>query len=484
MSPRRILVLLATLALVSATGTILGSPAADRFDHWQHRKLFPSCETCHAGIRESGAAIYPEAASCTACHDGQVERRVTWAPPTAPAASNLDFAHDRHAARVSERRGADSTLACIACHQQAGAPWMEVKRTVSRQCLDCHGQREEHLAVADTACATCHLTLAQATSLTREDVGDFPEPPSHQRAGFALGGHGRLARGSGAEAAASCATCHARDFCITCHVDAPERRAIQALAPDPRSLAIAAELRAPASHGAPNFLMRHGALANQKIRECRTCHTRESCTACHTVLPGPAKTLAVAGPGRGTGAVIRRSRPVTHGLDFRDNHAQLATSSPKSCAACHARAECLDCHRPTAATTGGYHPSGFLVRHPSAAYARESSCADCHNSAAFCASCHEQSGLTAQRRLGSGFHDAKRNFLVGHGQAARQNLDSCVSCHTERDCLTCHAAAGVGGRGFNPHGPGFDPDPLRRKNPETCTACHGVNIPSTVRARP
>ena len=40
--------------------------------------------------------------------------------------------------------------------------------------------------------------------------------------------------------------------------------------------------------------------------------------------------------------------------------------------------------------------------------------------------------------------DANPAFLLGHGKAARQELETCVSCHVERDCLTCHAA--VGGR--------------------------------------
>lgn len=77
--------------------------------------------------------------------------------------------------------------------------------------------------------------------------------------------------------------------------------------------------------------------------------------------------------------------------------------------------------------------------------------------------------------IGRGYHDAKRFFIAGHGQAARQSLESCVACHTERDCLTCHSA--LGGRRFSPHGPGFDPERLRKKNIEVCTACHGVAVP-------
>ena len=68
-------------------------------------------------------------------------------------------------------------------------------------------------------------------------------------------------------------------------------------------------------------------------------------------------------------------------------------------------------------------------------------------------------------------------MLLMSGGAARQNLESCVACHAERDCLTCHSAQG--GRRFNPHGPGFDPVTLQRKNSQACTACHGARIPSS-----
>ena len=77
--------------------------------------------------------------------------------------------------------------------------------------------------------------------------------------------------------------------------------------------------------------------------------------------------------------------------------------------------------------------------------------------------------------LRGGFHDKKQSFLLAHGPAARQSLESCVSCHAERDCLTCHSA--LGGRRFDPHGPGFDADRMRRRNSQMCTVCHGSAIP-------
>ena len=86
------------------------------------------------------------------------------------------------------------------------------------------------------------------------------------------GGHGKLAgpvkageRSFGV--APSCATCHAREFCITCHVDAPEQQIIQALASDPRSLVHRAKLEAPSDHGATGFQTRHGASAQRSTAE-------------------------------------------------------------------------------------------------------------------------------------------------------------------------------------------------------------------------
>ncbi len=104
-------------------------------------------------------------------------------------------------------------------------------------------------------------------------------------------------------------------------------------------------------------------------------------------------------------------------------------------------------------------------------------CSDCHNVGSFCAKCHAAAGLVSSGPLGAGYHDASPFFTAGHGQAARQSLETCTGCHVERDCLRCHSA--VGGRRFNPHGPGFDAARMRRKNPEMCTACHGAAIPGT-----
>ena len=481
-APRRSLLLIGVILAVAggagvAAATML--PGADQFRHEQHARLFPSCTSCHAGVR-TGGNPWPAPTACATCHDGTIERRTDWAAPAELPRTNLRFDHQRHAAELT-RRGtipSDSAWRCATCHVRAGASPMQVSLAVNRSCLTCHGITTPHLSAPDTACSTCHLPLVRAVRLTQEDIGGFREPSSHREPGFSSAGHGTLAtaqRQQGQPVAASCATCHARDFCLQCHVNAPETPAIQALAPDARSLAIEAKVEAPASHSAPGFAELHGR-GIETAATCATCHTQESCLTCHAgTAPRPVLRLARAGTGRAEGAVTRRRRPPTHGADFTDAHAPFARAAARTCVTCHARTECLSCHIPSPGDSRGYHPANFLTRHPAAAYARSTNCADCHNAASFCASCHAQSGLRSTGPLHAGYHDANPSFLFGHGKAARQELETCVSCHVERDCLTCHAA--VGGRRFNPHGPGFDAERLKRKNPEMCTACHGAAIP-------
>ena len=108
---------------------------------------------------------------------------------------------------------------------------MRVQPAVVENCLACHGITTAHLSAPDSACASCHLPLVQAVRLTREHVGNFPARSSHREPGFPSTGHGKLARAGGVPVAASCATCHAREYCIECHVNAPEVRTIQALGP-------------------------------------------------------------------------------------------------------------------------------------------------------------------------------------------------------------------------------------------------------------
>jgi doubled CXXCH motif protein len=483
--PRRSLLragLTAPLLLAGlAAGVSSARMQAPVFDHAKHLPLFPgSCTTCHLGAAQTGASFWPNPVACGSCHDGEVKRRITWAPPAAAAASNLRFTHDRH------RTATADSVACARCHAVGDNPRVVARRQVER-CIGCHVPGSEHLAVDNTKCATCHFPLAEAKGFSAEHVAGFPVPPYHKKPGFgAGGGHAKLAEVKGPDGkptvAASCATCHAQNFCANCHVNAPEVPAIRALGRDERSLVHHFKFAAPATHEATNFLAVHGRQALRNTASCAACHTQSSCTTCHvgSSLPRPVLALKPPGPGRAPGAQLTRHPPASHVAGWRERHSREASATPRACATCHMQADCLTCHRPDVAQptgSGDYHPAGFVVKHPSAAYARQSTCTDCHNFQQFCVSCHAQAGLSARHSLGaSSFHDARPSFILGHGQAARQSLESCVSCHVERDCTACHSSVGRGFR-FNPHGPGFDAARLRKRNPEMCIACHGLAIP-------
>lgn len=475
---------------VLAAGALFAAPQAIRatresFPHDKHVKMFPLCVTCHAGVVEPGQSLWPDPTRCASCHDGVVKPKVAWEPRAGPRASNLRFTHDAHNHEATAAHPGDSALArnCSACHTVPGGPRMVVQHAVVGQCLDCHGLKGPHVDVASTACATCHVRLTDAPGLTREVIARFPKPQSHNAPDFLLGGHGKAAQVAGITSgpnaiAASCATCHSRNLCITCHVNAPESPVILALALDDRTPTYATTKPVPPSHATAAWLGAHGREAQRADATCATCHTRESCMSCHVGVPSRViAALPAAGPGRALGARMARAKPPSHTQQFREGHGPLASASPRTCETCHERSMCLECHRPDGARESRYHPQNFLTRHPSSAYAREANCSDCHNPAQFCQSCHQQAGLVAAARIGrTGFHDAFRGFSLGHGQAARQSLESCASCHAERDCTACHSAVGGGFR-FNPHGPGFNAARMRSKNPSVCIACHGRAIP-------
>lgn len=479
---RRIGVTLLLLGSVAGVAFAANRPAPqDAFNHREHAKLFVSCATCHAGVEQPAEAFFPTAVQCATCHDGTTERKVTWQPRVGPRATNLAFDHQQHSVARKGRRGTGNNT-CADCHTPARGAWMTVRGPEAGQCLTCHKQEPaKHVSLPDTACATCHVPLSKATGFTSERIALFPQPASHAAPDFqAQAGHGVQAKGPGGPnvVATSCATCHVQTYCAACHVNAPEVKEIQALGNYAAATAVPHPAKAPASHAAADFEEKHGALAGDGAKACQTCHTQESCAACHNaVLPAAARRLAHAGPGRAVGAVTLAKLPSSHSPTWKEQHGPAAAASMQSCTSCHVRESCLACHVPTAGKQTDYHPASYLTRHPADAYTRANSCAECHNQGQFCQSCHQQAGVVAQRTLlgAGGYHDGNRQFFVGHGQAARQSLESCASCHVERDCLTCHSAQK--GRGFSPHGPGFDAERLLRKNPQLCIACHGTAIP-------
>lgn len=463
------------------------------FNHGQHAKLFPTCEGCHAGIATGDASTtMPTEAQCRECHNGTDARVVRWRPVPRPVGL-LRFAHSDHAGKV------DSTgRACATCHTAAGAQRMDVRRAPPESCVQCHSHSTPHLA-DENRCATCHVPLTSARDLSVDRIAALPKPPSHERTGFASK-HAPTSE----PATATCAVCHARESCATCHVNAAAIPAINTLGRDARVARLMAGrvpvYATPADHETAAFRQTHGEAARANALRCGSCHARPSCEACHADAPNEVlRRMPMAEPGGAKGVELiaqplrrrlvpplalsqqagaRDTTPRTaprmvrvHDIGFRTAHRAAAASNTMTCSSCHAQRFCTDCH--AGAASRRFHPVNFTVRHAADGYRRDVECSSCHNAEAFCRDCHRQTGLASRGRLDVAFHTVQPQWLLQHGRAARQGLANCTTCHAQRDCLTCHSTTGWG---VSPHGPGFDASRLAKSAPTTCLRCH-VRVP-------
>ena len=435
------------------------------FPHEPHEGLFPLCRGCHQGI-ETGDPLagFPAPGSCAGCHDGVDVARVTWGGPT-PELSTLSFDHQAHALEVSV--DASEPLTCQACHASEVGRRMTVEPLQAGLCLSCHeGPGIDHTGAAD--CEACHVPLA-TSRLPRERIVALEVPSDHAGGSFVRTLHGKdLLNQPG-----RCATCHTRERCLACHVDAArEELALIPAAPAAMELPEAAvHYPVPATHGGPDFEIEHGALARATVgTRCATCHTKNDCASCHlSPLPAEVASLPALGSVAAPGVGLVYRAPASHDAPFfLRSHAAPAASDPAGCASCHTQPFCAECHQ--AAERPVFHDSDYVVRHAADAWGQRTECATCHNVQSFCRTCHLQAGFGAQARLGPGYHDAESLWLFRHGQSARQSLESCSSCHRQGECLQCHAQ--TGSFRINPHGPGFDGERAWEKNPVICTACH------------
>ena len=463
------------VAAVLAVAVMARGGEQEAFPHEEHAGLFPLCTGCHEGVPEGDeATFYPAFAQCQGCHDGVDLDSVRWSPPPVDEAEPIRFTHPGHIDAVSD--AGDPELACVACHTAEGAPRMAVRgELVVERCFACHAHpAEDHFV--DAECQVCHPSAAE-TAMASEWLGRLPTPADHVTSEFLPERHGELA---GADPA-RCATCHTQERCASCHVDAERVAEIGDMPAAPPSLELprfAAHYVAPPSHQAPDFASAHGKGATAQT--CATCHTRDDCAACHAgAAPAVVATLPDAADVMAPGVLLQRRTPSNHEpAGFLEDHGTLAAAAPSTCTSCHTRTMCSDCHQAAGVDATAlpalagpqFHPTNYMARHSAEAYGRRLECSSCHDTGAFCRDCHQQAGFEATGRLGPGFHDAEPLWLLRHGAAARQALESCATCHEQRDCLQCHST--VGSFQVNPHGDGWSPEAARKRNPGICLVCH------------
>ncbi len=217
---------------------------------------------------------------------------------------------------------------------------------------------------------------------------------------------------------------------------------------------------------------------------CTTCHLREFGEGAHVA----AETLQSTGGRIRTVFATGTLKPPQwlhdsqHTPDWIQRHREVAAADSQFCANCHTEDYCTNCHdgrvRPRS-----IHPSDYLNMHPVEARMATQRCTSCHQEQSFCLTCHMRLGITMSGPSGvaeSGkFHPPNAVWVnapvtpAHHGFEAERNLNACVSCHTERDCVLCHGGAGIGG-GFNPHNAGFMArcSTQYRRNPRPCLVCH------------
>jgi hypothetical protein len=451
--------------------------------------------------------MFPPASACAACHNENDAKPVAWSRRV-PHPTNLRFDHPRHA-RLADSAG--SHLDCAACHGEGpSSGHMLVTRAVPETCIGCHAHPAPSHFTPGSPCVTCHVPLPRATALSDSTVKTIPKPSWHDVPDF-TSSHGALAR----QSTAMCGVCHARESCARCHVNAASLQPIAVLGSDPRIARLVSGKPvvyvAPPSHQRSDFLTTHGTLARTNVQGCATCHARPSCRTCHTGPLGARVIDQLPNPERPAGVQLRAPRPTpppqwpgtglllgatsvatavvdtpppamtlradivnarimhVHPPDFVRTHGPVAASGRLDCAGCHERRLCTSCHQGSGERR--YHPFNFVARHPSEAYAREARCGSCHNTEVFCRSCHrDAAGIAAgsKRRSGAA-HAGQPLWLLQHGEAARRGMQGCASCHQQTDCMQCHSAAG--GR-INPHGPDFNAEQMRKKNPSLCALCH------------
>ena len=500
-------------------GQIYARTEKSPFPHDKHAKLFPTCAACHGGVTiGDAAAVMPPPSLCVECHDGTTSRRVVYNAPT-PRQDFLRYEHRRHAAAVDS-----SGRECASCHaSRAGAPWMAVQRATPESCQSCHTHRATTHLDADNRCATCHIPIATSRTITVGHLASLPRPPSHEAPRFAQ----KHDPGSG-NGVAQCATCHTRESCALCHVNATDVAAINQLLPDARVASLlrgrVATYVTPDDHRDDSWASAHGRSAVAASQRCAACHAQPSCTVCHSGslgrdairrlpsgvagAPGVKLTLAPSGsvaayvaapyarPAARAGrqptaqpasqpAVVSaahvsggRARTVSapdtgrtavrpHPPGFERQHAASAASGRLTCEGCHTQRYCAECH--AGETKRNFHAANFVTRHAPESYGRDLECASCHNTEVFCRACHQSQGIASSGQQAGAYHNAQPLWLLQHGQAARRGLQSCTTCHAQRDCMQCHSQRGWG---VSPHGQDFDAGRLGARARVMCARCH------------
>jgi hypothetical protein len=367
-----------------------------------------------AGVGRAGAQGRPGGGA----HGASTARggRSVLVYPLQRIALRMDHSHPEHRA-----------LPCVRCHTQAPTSRRASDLLVPREetCNPCHAAQTDRSAEGPATCGACHVGYGEAGPRVVPESA-FPRPRLH----FSH-------------------AAHTAEPCASCHEGVTESRlGTRDHLPTMRSC-----------------LRCHGGARPTAPSACTTCHLAEPDGVLRTRFPEGAMN-----PPSWLGGM-------RHDADFLLRHRWIAADQGSTCASCHRESDCADCHdgrvRPR-----GVHPGDYLTTHAQEARRDQTRCTTCHSVQRTCLECHARLGLSPQSapavRASERYHPPPAVWGRAHGLEARRALGACVSCHAERDCVSCHGGLGVGG-GRSPHPPGFAAECGARlaQNARACVTCHG-----------
>ncbi len=352
-----------------------------RFDHSRHLAKGMQCTQCHVDAersQKSSDRLLPAASSCDGCHSSQhpppfeaapdedacsmchagandLARRITASVRMPPA--RLRFSHAQH---VGSGSGVEAP--CERCHGDMSKVRLatELQLPDEASCLECHDGEK-----ASDRCGACHPNGPDGKLLTRP-FDDMLAPPLMPRADNHWRGAAHdLAFVQDHKAVANanpqlCASCHEEENCLDCH----------------------AGVMRPMRIHAADYLTRHGVEARMGTNSCQSCHRlQDDCRTCHE-RTGLGSVGPESDFGVGSGASFHPSGWSTPGS--LENHAFAAQRNIAACASCHSEDSCLACHATAGGVRPGLgvnpHGGGFegSVRCSSLASRNRRVCLQCH----------------------------------------------------------------------------------------------------------
>lgn len=325
------------------------------FNHGQHLKLGMDCAQCHTDIDRSRRATdnnFPRGKVCDSCHGPQHPK-----PRTEPAKCSLchtkvDTSGGKQRVKAGLRAPKPLLKFNHALHDKAGSDCEDCHGDMSRvrlatvlqlpteqNCLECH----DGVGATD-ACSACHPTQSGGKLKTRAiDDRSMPAlvPKDDNSWGAAhdlafVEDHAHISKAN----PSLCQSCHDESFCTDCH---------------------AGVIRPMRIHSG-DFINTHALDARAQTTNCQSCHRTQSfCLGCHERMgfdQEPGSAFAVGG------SLSFHPDGWAGPPGMPQGHAHAAQRNMTACASCHTEDSCLACHATAGGSVGGLgaNPHGTRFR--------------------------------------------------------------------------------------------------------------------------